>query len=123
MLIQTYAYHFASEDYETSKDRHLLEICEVMQRPLPENIRGMWPRANRYFNSEGYICSHPPFHNEAPSLEEALDGKLPADMDDTDKREFLEVLRWILDLDPSTRPRISHIMQHPWFKDEEASES
>lgn len=107
-------------------DEHLLEFAYIIGT-LPPDLRSRWPRSSIYFNEKGeiiknYIGALPPGFDlstipPTPPLRQFFDMEKPPDMSVEESEVVKDLLCWILQYDPSKRPSLSDLLQHPCFQE------
>ena len=107
-------------------DEHLLGFAYIIGA-LPQHLRSRWPRSSIYFNDKGeiirnYIGALPPGVDPStisatPPLRQFFEKEKPRDMTVEESEVVKDLLSWILQYDPSRRPSLSDLLQHPWFQE------
>jgi serine/threonine protein kinase len=116
-----------SEWEEQAKDKHLIQITEVLQ-PLPNKLLSKWRRVGSYYTTQGDrldtdsddettetsspLASSERYH----PLEVKFMEKRPADMDDKEVAEVSRIIRMVLRPDPSERVSAAQLLNEAWFK-------
>ena len=136
-LFVDYFYVNADEGrFQGLKDRHLMAICQTLSSLLPPHMFKHWRRGNIYLSPDGKTLISENAQRElikkgdqrdeedldnvvdeepAETLESLINRLKPDDLDDEEAKEVLQLLLWILNLDPEKRPSAEQILQHPWF--------
>ena len=112
-----------STDGDTDDD-HVLQMATLLG-PIPSSFMAKFPRSNIYFDSEGNIIKgyvgdlideDEVTHLEnSPPTERYLDQEKGDDITSEDAIIVKELLRLVLQFDPTKRPTTGALLAHPWF--------
>ncbi|KAI9147429.1 serine protein kinase [Paramyrothecium foliicola] len=106
----------------TEDDGHLLSLNAGLG-PLPNDIFEQWKRSSLYFTPERqlYNChlggvqeGDQPLMLEQKSMEDLFDEAKP-DLDEEEGLQVKQLIRGILQYDPTKRPAPQELLSHPWF--------
>ncbi|KAI9823540.1 MAG: hypothetical protein M1826_007696 [Phylliscum demangeonii] len=86
---------------QKTDDDHLLGITSKLG-DLPDSLFAKWTRADRYFGPNRKL------------MNSMIDTSCE-EMSDEEERSFINMLRQMLQYDPSKRPSASKLLQHPWL--------
>ncbi|KAI9812793.1 MAG: hypothetical protein M1826_002759, partial [Phylliscum demangeonii] len=113
-------------DRQSMNDDHLLTMTAKLG-DLPDSLFAKWTRADRYFGPNRKLMNSmltTSWQNDEkgeakvldePSMETFFHEKKSEEMSDQEERSFINMLRQMLQYDPSKRPSASKLLQHPWL--------
>lgn len=107
-------------------DAHLLDMIDLLG-PLPSQLLSKWPRSHKYLTSDGEIFNSIVGEGEAEmllppeSLETVFGLDKPTELDKEEGYVVLDLLRYIIQYDPTKRPSAIEILDHLGFKKDAVS--
>lgn len=109
---------WATLDKEVTDDENMKNLIDRFGK-LPEDIRSKWTRADQHLDKEGNLLEPDPYradNYQFGDLWQAVRLAKPEDMSDSEAKVFYDLMKTMLDYDPSKRPSTKKVLKHPWFQ-------
>ncbi|KAG8413358.1 hypothetical protein J3458_012928 [Metarhizium acridum] len=101
----------------TAEDDHLARIAEVLG-PFPSSLLKKGRRSTDFFDEQGKLIR---IRNLKPtSLERLVNGEVkpflkPCDMPEAEIATFIDFIKGMLEVDPTSRKSAAELLQHDWI--------
>lgn len=107
-----------TSDQDATDDQHIKNLIDRFGK-LPESLRGEWARADEHLDKDGNLLDPDEYRDDNYEFGDLWQGvrlAKPKDMSEDEAKVFYDLMKKMLDYDPSKRLSSREVLEHPWFQ-------